>query len=118
MDRRAFLKTFSLGLVGSRLIGPGDLFALPPEDATALSVITGEDPALATTTAVEAIGGMASFISKGDVVVVKPNMAWDRTPEQAANTNPIVVATLVQLAYDAGAKKVKVFDNTCNTELP
>ncbi len=116
MDRRAFLKTFSLGLVGSRLIGPGDLFALPPEGSPVMSVITGEDPALATTAAVDAIGGMSSFISKGDVVVVKPNMAWDRTPEQAANTNPIVVATLVRLAYDAGAKKVKVFDNTCNED--
>jgi len=41
------------------------------------------------------------------VVVVKPNMAWDRLPEQAANTNPEVVATVVKLCYEAGAKKVK-----------
>jgi uncharacterized protein (DUF362 family) len=50
------------------------------------------------------------------VVIVKPNIGWDRKPEQAANTDPIVVATLVTMAYAAGAKKVKVFDNTCNTE--
>jgi uncharacterized protein (DUF362 family) len=58
---------------------------------------------------------MSSFVSKGDVVIVKPNIGWDRTPEQAANTNPLVVAALVTLAFEAGAKKVKVFDNTCNT---
>jgi uncharacterized protein (DUF362 family) len=57
---------------------------------------------------------MRRFVSKGDVVVVKPNIGWDRTPEQAANTNPLVVATLVVLCLEAGAKKVKVFDRTCN----
>ncbi len=47
-------------------------------------------------------------------MVVKPNIGWDRTPEQAANTHPEVVKALVKLALDAGAKKVAVFDNTCN----
>jgi uncharacterized protein (DUF362 family) len=42
-------------------------------------------------------------------------MGWDRTPEQAANTNPLVMGALVKLAYEAGAKKVKVFDFTCNS---
>ncbi len=35
---------------------------------------------------------MRRFISRGDIVVVKPNIGWDRTPLQAANTNPEVVA--------------------------
>jgi uncharacterized protein (DUF362 family) len=47
-------------------------------------------------------------------VVVKPNMGWDRTPEQAANTHPQVVQALVRLARDAGASRVLVFDRTCN----
>jgi hypothetical protein len=55
------------------------------------------------------VGGMKKFISPGDIVVVKPNIGWDRVPEQAANTNPEVLATVVQLCYEAGAKKVKVF---------
>ncbi|MCK5861186.1 MAG: DUF362 domain-containing protein, partial [Candidatus Hydrogenedentes bacterium] len=62
----------------------------------------------------EALGGMKRFVSKGDVVWVKPNMAWDRTPEQSSNTNPDVVKTLVRLCFDAGAKTVKVGDHTCN----
>jgi uncharacterized protein (DUF362 family) len=81
-----------------------------------MSVVKGEDNAAITTAAVDALGGMSKFVSKGDIVIVKPNIGWDRTPEQAANTDPVVVATLVTLAYQAGAKKVKVFDHTCNSE--
>ena len=57
---------------------------------------------------------MQRFVKHGDVVVVKPNIGWDRTPEQAANTNPFVVETVVKMCLEAGAKIVKVFDNTCN----
>ena len=115
MDRRTFLKAFSAGLAAAPLLRHTDLLSAPPESTPPqLSIITGPDPAAATRRAVEALGGMGSFVSRGDVVIVTPNIGWDRTPEQAANTNPIVVATLVELALGAGAKKVKVFDNTCN----
>jgi uncharacterized protein (DUF362 family) len=60
------------------------------------------------------MGGMAKFVSRGDVVVVKPNIGWDRMPIQAANTNPDVVAAVIKLAYEAGAKKVVVADGSCN----
>lgn len=81
-----------------------------------LAVIEGNDPYQNTVKVVEALGGMSKFVRKGDTVVVKPNMAWDRTPEQAANTEPQVVAALVALAYQAGAKRVNVFDVCCNDE--
>lgn len=68
-----------------------------------------------TEQAMAQLGGMARFVKKGDVVWVKPNMAWDRAPEFAANTNPDVVATLVRLCLEAGAKAVKVGDKTCNS---
>ena len=64
--------------------------------------------------AVEAMGGMKRFVSRGDVVVIKPNIGWDRMPVHAANTNPEVVASLIRLAYDAGAKTVRVADGSCN----
>jgi len=67
-----------------------------------------------TEQAIQSIGGLKRFVSRGDVVWVKPNIAWDRTPELAANTNPDVVATLVRLCLDAGAKTVKVGDNPCD----
>jgi len=67
-----------------------------------------------TQQAVEALGGMKRFVSRGDVVWVKPNIGWDRAPETAANTNPDVVATLIRMCFEAGAKTVKVGDNPCD----
>lgn len=67
-----------------------------------------------TRQAIEALGGMSRFISKGDVVWVKPNIGWARRPEQAATTNPDVVATIIEMCFQAGAKKVLVSDNPCN----
>jgi uncharacterized protein (DUF362 family) len=64
--------------------------------------------------AVDAMGGMGKFVSRGDIVVVKPNIGWDRMPIHAANTNPDVVAAVVTLAYDAGAKRVVIADGSCN----
>ena len=58
--------------------------------------------------------GSAASSAKQDVVVLKPNIAWDRTPEQAANTNPEVVAEVVRQCWQAGAKRVIVTDVSCN----
>jgi uncharacterized protein (DUF362 family) len=76
--------------------------------------VKGKDPALATRKAIEVLGGMDRFVRKGDIVVVKPNIGWDRTPETGANTNPFVVAAIIEMCYAAGAKRVNVFDNCCN----
>ena len=70
--------------------------------------------ALLTRRAVDAMGGMKRFVSRGDIVVVKPNIGWDRMPIHAANTNPDVVGAVVQLAFEAGAKRVVVADGSCN----
>jgi uncharacterized protein (DUF362 family) len=79
-----------------------------------MAIIQGEDPAQLARHAVEELGGMRRFISRGDVVLVKPNIGWDRTPEQAANTNPEVVAEIVAQSLNAGAKRVIVADVSCN----
>ena len=83
-------------------------------DLPEMAIIQGDDPTLLARQAVEALGGMRRFISRGDVVLVKPNIGWDRTPEQAANTNPDVVAELVRQCSNAGAKRVIVTDVSCN----
>ncbi len=79
-----------------------------------LVVAHGASPGQIVKAAVDAMGGIKKFISRGDVVVIKPNIAWDRIPEQAGNTNPEVVAAVVKLCFEAGAKKVKVFDRPVN----
>ena len=71
-------------------------------------------PEKAVRASIEALGGMTAFVKRGEKVVIKPNIAWDRTPAQAANTHPEVVAALVTLCKDAGAARVTVVDNTCN----
>jgi uncharacterized protein (DUF362 family) len=81
----------------------------------ALAIAKNEDePEALVRKAITALGGMKRFISRGDIVVVKPNIGWDRTPIHAANTNPRVVAEVVKLAFDAGAKRVVVTDASCN----
>jgi uncharacterized protein (DUF362 family) len=56
---------------------------------------------------------MKRFVKPGDIVVVKPNIGWDRRPEYGANTHPLVIVGIEE-ALKAGAKRVKVFDNPCN----
>jgi len=76
--------------------------------------VKGKDAAENVRRAMKALGGMKRFIGKDDIVTVKPNISWDRTPEQAATTDPLVMKEIVRLCFDAGAKKVKVIDHTCN----
>jgi len=61
-----------------------------------------------------AAGGMMRFVSKGDVVAIKPNISWARRPDLAATTNPLVLEGVIELCYEAGAKKVRIVDNTIN----
>jgi uncharacterized protein (DUF362 family) len=113
MNRRDFLKSAMIS--GAALTVPMGLdpilSALVAAEKTDLAVAHGTPPAKITRAAVDALGGMKRFVSRGDVVVVKPNIGWDRTPEYAANTNPEVVAAVVRLCLEAGAKRVKVFDH-------
>ncbi|MDR1666631.1 MAG: DUF362 domain-containing protein [Bacteroidales bacterium] len=63
---------------------------------------------------IASLGGMEHFVRKGQSVVVKPNIGWDRTPEFGANTTPELVAKIVEHCLKAGAKEVFVFDHTCD----
>ncbi len=76
--------------------------------------VQGGEPRALVQKALENLGGIRRFVSRQDVVVIKPNIAWDRTPEQAANTNPEVVAEVVRQCWQAGAKRVIVTDVSCN----
>ncbi|MFC2173108.1 DUF362 domain-containing protein [Acidobacteriota bacterium] len=133
MDRRLFIKDAALAGLGTAVAGSlvscsrgqgesnQETTAHEPQSKGAepaakglFSVASGKDPAGITEAAVNALGGMGKFVSPGDVVVIKPNIGWDRRPEQAANTNPEVVACLVRECVKAQAKKVIVTDNTCN----
>ena len=111
MDRRTFLKaTGAASLLAPVLIRE----ALAAQSQPLVAVAEGTDYPAITRRAINALGGMKRFVKQGDVVVVKPNMGWDRSTELAANTHPQVVRAVVEECLTAGAKKVKVFDYTCN----
>lgn len=67
-----------------------------------------------TVRALAALGGMDGLVSRGDKVVIKPNISWNRAPGFAANTNPHLVAALAGLCLEAGASRVRVMDHTCS----
>ncbi|HEX9190521.1 MAG TPA: DUF362 domain-containing protein [Candidatus Deferrimicrobiaceae bacterium] len=114
-SRRKFLRSAGGAAVAMAAGSLHPIELLAAEGKTAdVSVASGATPAERARKAVELLGGMKSFVSRGDVVVLKPNIGWDRTPEQAANTDPAFVVAVAQMCLEAGAKSVRVFDRTCN----
>jgi len=111
MRRRQFIKYSITAGSGALLFGKTLPVLGSQPDAV---IVTGGEPVALLLTALQNYGGIHRFITKGDVVVIKPNMGWDRAPEFAANTNPVLVAELTKICLEAGAAKVKIFDRTCN----
>ena len=60
------------------------------------------------------LGGMGRFVKKGQRVVIKANIAWARTPDQACTNNPELFSALIRMCYETGAKRVAVWDHTCD----
>jgi len=115
MKRRQFIKTGTAGVIGASLL-PFTLTGQANKLLPDVVWIENGEPAELLTAALLELGGLSRFISKGDVVVIKPNIGWDRAPEYAANTNPDLVAALVKECLKVGAKEVKIFDRTCNNK--
>jgi len=119
MERRNFLKAAVMGTVAgamnlksSKLFGAGEVETFAADND--LVAVMGGEPGEMYAKAIEAMGGISRFIKKGDKVVVKPNMGWDKKPEFAANTNPDLLAAVIKDCFAAGASEVVVFDNTCD----
>ncbi len=112
MKRREFIKQ-SIA-VSAALSVPGLLQAGQEAKGSLVVQVNGESPYAITKKAIETLGGMSKFIAKQDIVMVKPNIGWNRTIEQAANTNPEVLKAVIESIFNAGAKKVIVMDNSCH----
>jgi uncharacterized protein (DUF362 family)/Pyruvate/2-oxoacid:ferredoxin oxidoreductase delta subunit len=52
--------------------------------------------------AVDQLGGMQTFIKRGEKVLIKPNMLKARPPEAAVTTHPEVVRAVIRLVLQAG----------------
>lgn len=119
MKRRDFLKTgvvagaaLSLNFEGLQAALSSNTMAV--EQAPDMVAIMGGEPAAMLDKALDTLGGIGKFVKKGDKIVIKPNIGWDRAPEMAGNTNPDLIKALVKKCLDAGAQKVTVFDHTCD----
>lgn len=118
MNRRQFLKNGAI--LGAGLACGAGGGALVPAAGLAgtavdMAAMHGGEPAAMFNAGIAALGGMERFVAPGQVVTVKPNMAWDVSPDGAANTNPELVGHIVERCYGAGAKRVYVFDHTCDS---
>lgn len=119
MKRREFLKAGALAGAALSLNFDSLQAALANnkiavEKAPDLVAVMGGEPEVMLDKALEALGGIEKYVRPGQSVVIKPNIGWDRTPELAGNTNPKLVGALVKKCLAAGAKKVTVFDHTCD----
>jgi uncharacterized protein (DUF362 family) len=62
--------------------------------------------------ALDAIGGLTHYIKPGDIVLIKPNVAFDRSPILGTTTNPEIIEELIRLLLvDCRAREVRVADN-------
>ena len=123
MERRKFLKTMGAGVTAAGfgatagMIPFSEVLAAAPENTSQaydmVAVMNGE-PVEMFERAMAAMGGMGKFVRSGQSVVVKPNIGWDASPERGANTNPELVAKIIEHCFKAGAKEVSVFDRTCD----
>jgi uncharacterized protein (DUF362 family) len=86
-----------------------------PKGAATLAIAHGSAREATVRAAVGALGGMERFINKHDVVVLKPNVAFDRPAVLGATTHPETLAAVARLVREAGAKEVLIADNPINS---
>jgi uncharacterized protein (DUF362 family) len=134
IDRRGFIKRMTkagvsiagacaLGYLFHDPTGPTGLseqspMSVPdfsmPQVGSRMAIIRGSSRTETLTRAFEAIGGIESFIKKGDRVLLKVNAAFALPPMLSATTHPELVARCIELCYMAGADEVRVTDNPIN----
>jgi len=116
ITRRQFIKgaavAATLPLLPAKLPFYGSLAHAAIESD--LVIAKNGSPAQLLQAAMTPLGGMGRFVKKGQRVVIKANIAWARTPEQACTNNPELMIALIKMCYEAGAKRVAVWDHTCD----
>ncbi|MBN2572377.1 MAG: DUF362 domain-containing protein, partial [Ignavibacteriales bacterium] len=121
MKRREFIKkSIGAGIVAGTALSAGNISRIFEKsnnyftDTYDLVAVKNGEPDVMFDKAIEALGGIGKFVGKNKTVVVKPNIGWDVVPEKAACTNPKLVKRIIEHCFNACAKKVYVFDHTCD----
>ena len=117
MTRRQFIKGATAAVTLPHLLSGKNFFygslAHAAEEADLVIAKSGS-PSQLLQAALAPIGGIGRFVKKGQRVVIKANIAWARTPDQACTNNPALFSALIRMCYAAGAKRVAVWDHTCD----
>ncbi|MBQ2821714.1 MAG: DUF362 domain-containing protein [Thermoguttaceae bacterium] len=119
LNRNEFLKSIAVTGAAAMISAEGASSVMAEAAAgkkgeTDLVIAMGGEPEEMFAASIKKMGGMGRFVKKGQKVFLKPNAAWDRTPEQAANTNPALVSAVIKACWDAGAADVIVSEHTCD----
>lgn len=79
-----------------------------------MSIVRGEDRVATLRTALKSLGGIETFVQKGDRVLLKVNAAFASPAMLSATTHPAVITEMARFCYQAGAASVVVTDNPIN----
>ena len=79
-----------------------------------MAIVHGKDRRTTLNSALNALGGIETFIKNDDRVLLKVNAAFASPPILSATTHPEIVSEIARLCYQAGAASVVVTDNPIN----
>ncbi|MEJ2222518.1 MAG: DUF362 domain-containing protein [Desulfobacterales bacterium] len=85
-----------------------------PGQGRRMSIVRGSSRSETLKLALKSMGGIQSFIKKGDRVLLKVNAAFASPPMLCATTHPDMVTGITRLCFQAGAASVAVTDNPIN----
>ena len=111
--RRTFIKAGAAAVAGSAAL-PRSAKAAEPK-ATVV-VVHGTDIPKMIEAGMAKMGGWDKFFKPGCKVALKPNLAWNSTPEQGGNTHPDILRSIVLAAEARKVKQVTIPENTCHPE--
>lgn len=112
LKRRTFLKAGAA--VAAAAIVPTE--ALADEKKTKIVVVHGTNLAKMVEAGMARMGGWDKFFKAGAKVVLKPNLAWNSTPEQGGNTHPDILRAVIKGAEACKVKQILIPENTCQPE--
>lgn len=114
ISRRAFLKHSSLAALAAILPG-GRIFGDSATQATDVWVFFGRDYFKLMDKAMETVFANGGFGTNVKTLTLKVNAAWTRTPDQGANTHPVLVDSFLKNCTQAGIKKILVPEHPCRS---
>jgi uncharacterized protein (DUF362 family) len=113
LRRRTFLQTTATAAAAAALPAAAQDAAKP---ASTVIVVHGKDIPKMLEAGIAKLGGWGAFITRGAKITLKPNVAWNSTPEQGGNTHPDLVRACVLAGEAKGAGTITIPENTCHPE--